>query len=136
MKKPVKKTAKELDALVAKATPKLRVRQNHIKSGGLEDIRQTFENFAARYGLKVSEVRLVQGSWGKAYLSAKSLETDAEVRARVESDANRRYDDARYKYQSWLYQEQERQRQEQLIAQNSIKYNTQCCPSDCCCRRR
>jgi hypothetical protein len=136
MKKPVKKTAKELDALVAKATPKLLVRQENIKSGSLEDIRQTFENFAVRYGVKVSEVRLVQGSWGKAYLSTKSLETDAEVRDRVKSNENRRYNSAKYKYQNWLWLEEQNKRKEQLIAKNSINYSTQCCPSDCCCRRR
>lgn len=137
MKKPVRKTKAELDAAVAKAKPKQVVREQHIKSGSISEITDMFSAFAKKHNVLLKDVRLIQGSWGRAYLQTKTTETPGEIRTRIKHADDRRYSNALYKYQQWEYAETQAQRQAEAAARTLAQYNTksQCCPSNCCCRR-
>jgi hypothetical protein len=131
MKKPVRKTPKEIEAIAAKRKNKMLSMQLQVPSGDLANFVQVTRDFAAKHGVKTNDLRLVNRQWGGTYLVAKVLETDEQKLKRVRIEEADKFRNKTWEYQAWERQEAYRMAQE--ARRNAA---TQCCPANCCCRRK
>lgn len=137
MKKPVRKTTAEIEALCAKRKTQTRTESRAIKPGDLVGVGEQFRAFADKFGVSVTDVRL-GSNYGYVCLIAKRPETEAEKFKRIKEAEN-------YKYSTALYQwerEEERRKREIADAEAVLRRNTplpvhkvtvNCCKCKCGC---
>ena len=140
MKKPVRKTDDEIKEIAAKRSTKNIREYKAIPSGDMQRFLTVLYEFAEKQGVNVEDVRFSR-TWDGVRLLVVRPETDAEKFRRVRNAEDSKYRQAKWRYESWVRDEKYRKQQEAdqirraelLVAAKSNK--TECCPTNCCCRR-
>ena len=127
MKKPVRKTEDQILAIIEKRK-NIQIRdQRKLKGGDLVSVTKQFADFAKKFGVKVTDVRVYTPTCGGSYVTAKRVETDKEKAARVRKEINEKY---RRDLSNWKYQEIQRQRLE-ATTRNTCSCNCRYCKPRC-----
>ena len=142
MKKPVRKTKEEIEALVDKRADRKIRELKQIPTGDMQKFLTALSDFAKKWGIKQSEVRF-SSTWSGAYFVANRPETREEKFKRIKKEEDWKYTQKKWEWdreQQRLKREEDERAVEVARAKRLLEQQTantsQCCPSNCCCRRK
>lgn len=144
MKKPVMKTAVEIQDLMKKRKRGKHTVNKRVPSGTLANLIDVANDFAVANDAKPTDIKVRNSSWGGTYMEISAPETDEQFFKRLKSVEYDKYRSKKYEYDRWSRQQAEQQAR--IVAQENAlivaqartqrrNSNAQCCPSNCCCRR-
>jgi hypothetical protein len=113
MKKPVRKTEKEILAIVAKRKTLKRRETKAIPTGSLDKLNETIIAFAKKVGVDPMEVRIGGGGYYNygPTLVAERIETEDEKFKRIKADEDQKYRAAKWQYDHWKREQEYAQEQ-------------------------